>query len=38
MNKLPDNFNKEIENIRKCQKEVITELKTTLERFKNYEI
>ena len=38
MNKLPDNFNRKIENIRKCQKEVITELKTTLERFKNYEI
>lgn len=30
-----ENFSKEVENIRQYQKEMITELKNTLERFMN---
>lgn len=30
-----ENFNKEVENIRQYQTEIITELKNTLERFVN---
>ena len=30
-----ENFNKEVENIRQYQTEIITELKNTLERFMN---
>lgn len=33
INELSENFNKEIENIRKYQTEVITEMKNTLEGF-----